>query len=107
MIDKLSKIVLKALLLPGEKLGLIKKFGRTDSFLHFEVSLILSMILGIIFKGIPFWPLLITMIVGIIKEIYDTKKTNPTGFSMRDLFWDGVGAFLGSFIILLIFLIFG
>lgn len=45
------------------------------------------------------YPFLTAMAIGVAKEIYDTKKKNPTGFNMQDLAADAVGAGVACFVI--------
>ena len=67
----------------------IEKYVRADLFKHFIVSALICLIL-IIF--LPSWAAgLITLGIGIIKEIYDKYKKNPTGFDIADLIADIIG----------------
>ena len=92
--------LLKIAALTAEKIGI-----RSDLFLHAIVSFILGLGFGLILKASPL-AIIITIAIGIGKEIYDMKKPNPTGFDMKDLLFDGIGCFLGYFLSLIITLIF-
>ena len=106
MFNKIFSKLIKIASWPGEYFKLGERMGGMDKFLHFEVSLVLSMVLCVIFNGFPVWPIIITMIIGVIKEIIDVFKPNPTGFSWLDLFWDCYGCFAGSFIVAVLFALF-
>ena len=42
------------------------------------------------------YPFLVSFTGGVIKEIYDTRKKNPTGFNENDLVIDAFGAGAGA-----------
>jgi len=42
------------------------------------------------------WGLGSVLVVGVVKELYDTQKTNPTGFDGRDMLANSIGGVLGS-----------
>lgn len=44
----------------------------------------------------------VTMAVSIGKEIYDTHKTNPTGFSIGDLMADLLGVIVGMVVAIIV-----
>ena len=46
--------------------------------------------------------IIITLIIGILKEVYDIFKPNATGFDIKDLMADSMGITLGSLIIILL-----
>lgn len=66
---------------------IVNKTGiRADLLLHFEVSALICLLLCLV---LPTWIAgLITLVIGIGKEIYDT---NATGFDIWDLFADLLG----------------
>lgn len=90
MVNKLIELAKK----PSEKLGI-----ATDKFLHAIVSIGISFFLGLIFKSEL--AVILTMIIGIGKEIYDMKKENPTGFDITDLAFDSLGCIIGYLLALL------
>lgn len=67
---------------------IVNKIGiRADLLLHFEVSALICLLLCIF---LPSWVAgLITLAIGIIKEIYDKYKA--TGFDLWDLLADLIG----------------
>ena len=69
---------------------IVNKIGiRADLLLHFEVSALICLLLCIF---LPSWVAgLITLAIGIIKEIYDKYKPNATGFDLWDLLADLLG----------------
>lgn len=69
---------------------IVNKIGiRADLLLHFEVSALICLILTIF---VPAWVAgIITLGIGIIKEIYDVFKPLPTGFDIIDLIADILG----------------
>ena len=74
---------------------------RTDLIMHFIVSFMICCCLSLIFMA-SLWGIILTMIIGIGKEIYDVFKVNPTGFDLLDLLADLLGAGVGYLLILLI-----
>ncbi len=70
--------------------SIVNKIGiRADLLLQFEVSALICLLLCIF---IPSWVAgLITLAIGIIKEIYDKHKPNATGFDLWDLLADLLG----------------
>jgi predicted membrane chloride channel (bestrophin family) len=96
MMEKIN-ILIKQL---AEKLGIM-----TDKVLHCIVSLIIAFVFGLIFNGSVI-SMILTMLIGVGKEIFDTKKENPTGFDVNDLAFDSLGCILGYFISLPIALLF-
>lgn len=67
----------------------IDKYIRADLFKHFIASALICLILVIF---LPTWVAgLITLGIGIGKEIYDKYKPNPTGFDIVDLVADVIG----------------
>ena len=69
---------------------IVNKTGiRADLLLHFEVSALICLLLCMF---LPSWAAgLITLAIGIGKEIYDKHKSNATGFDLWDLFADLIG----------------
>lgn len=69
---------------------IVNKTGiRADLLLHFEVSALICLLLCLV---LPTWTAgLITLVIGIGKEIYDIYKPNATGFDSWDLFADLLG----------------
>ena len=67
---------------------IVNKIGiRADLLLHFEVSALICLLLCIF---LPSWAAgLITLAIGIIKEIYDKHKAS--GFDLWDLLADLIG----------------
>lgn len=85
MMDKLVKLVQR----PAEKLGI-----TADHFLHMFVSFMIAFVFGVVFSS-SIWVLVGTMLIGVGKEIYDTKKEVPSGFDVNDLAFDSLGAVVG------------
>lgn len=68
---------------------LISNYIRPDLLLHMSVSAGICLLLTFFF---PNWIAgIITLTIGIIKEIYDIYKTNPTGFDVADIIADILG----------------
>ena len=69
---------------------IVNKIGiRADLLLHFEVSALICLLLCILLQS---WVAgLITLAIGIGKEIYDEYKPNATGFDLWDLLADLIG----------------
>lgn len=69
---------------------IVNKIGiRADLLLHFEVSALICLLLTIF---LPTWIAgLITLVIGLGKEIYDIYKPNATGFDILDLIFDIIG----------------
>lgn len=84
---------------PLEVLGI-----QHDKFLHFLFSFLISLLLGLELNG-SFLALVLTIIIGIGKEIYDVAIKNLTKFDINDLAFDSLGGFFGYSIALLISLI--
>lgn len=62
---------------------------RSDLILHFIVSATIMLCLSFI---LPNWiAASVTLLIGIIKELYDCVKSNPTGFDKLDIFADILG----------------
>ena len=69
---------------------IVNKTGlRADLLLHFEVSALICLILTIFVPA--YIAGVITLGIGIIKEIYDVFKPIPTGFDISDLIADLIG----------------
>lgn len=62
---------------------------RSDLILHFIVSAVIMLCLTFI---VPNWvAAVITLLIGIMKELYDCVKPNPTGFDKLDIVADILG----------------
>lgn len=68
-----------------------------DGLLHILVSVVCCKVFAIMFQ-LPI-AVIITFVIGILKEVYDLKTTNL--FSWKDLICDFIGIMLTLFIILL------
>ena len=69
---------------------------QKDKIYHFSVGLVLALI-GMVFLSL-YLVIILGLVVFIGKEIYDTYKSSPTGFSGWDLLADGVGFVVGVLI---------
>ena len=96
MINKVKKSILHIISKIAEKLNI-----RTDLILHFSVSLMISSFFTLLLSG-SWLALIITLIIGIGKEVYDIFKEHPTGFDLLDLFADICGGGIGYLLILII-----
>jgi hypothetical protein len=75
-----------------------------DKIKHFIATLLLCLLVSVFFHFAFGAGVVISLCggcgtslaVGVLKEIYDCRKTNPTGFSIPDLFADCAGAALGA-----------
>ena len=63
---------------------------QKDKIYHFSVSFLLMLVFYFLTKDANKSAIL-TILIGIGKEIYDTKKKKPTGFSFYDIIADGAG----------------
>lgn len=88
MMEKINKLVKRL----AEKLGIM-----TDKVLHCIVSIVIAFFFGLVLNGSVF-SIIITMLIGVGKEIFDTKKENPTGFDVNDLAFDSLGCIIGYLI---------
>ena len=96
MINNLKRSILQIVYKLSEKLNI-----RTDLILHFIVSLMISSFFSLILNG-SWLALIITLVIGIAKEIYDIFKPKPTGFDLLDLLADSLGCLIGYLSIILL-----
>jgi hypothetical protein len=61
----------------------------SDKVLHFVCSALIMGLCSIVLN--PMLSSFITIAVGLLKELYDCHKPNPTGFSLGDLLADLLG----------------
>lgn len=93
----MKKKILKLINKLGNKLNI-----RPDLILHFLVSLFLIIFSGLFLKSLTL-SFILTIAVGIGKEIYDMFKKNATGFDLLDLIADFCGAGIGCIILTIMF----
>lgn len=76
----------------------VKNWVATDGLLHFAFSVLLILIT---FPIIKWWSLLFSLIVGLLKEVYDitVKKSDPR-LSIHDLICDCIGIIMTVIILL-------
>lgn len=82
-----------------EKIKLIMSFIALDGLVHIETSALIVLLCP---KCIGLWSIVIALVCGIAKELYDIfyKKSLPA-LSIKDFVCDVVGAVLGFLILLL------
>ena len=61
----------------------------SDKLLHFLCSAIIMGICSVFFN--PMLSCFITLAIGLLKELYDCYKPNPTGWGWKDLLADLLG----------------
>lgn len=70
----------------------------SDKVLHFLCSAIIMVLCSTFFN--PILSCFITLAIGLLKELYDCHKPNPTGWDWKDLLADLLGiAFVLIFVV--------
>ena len=61
----------------------------SDKVLHFLCSAIIMGLCSVFFN--PMLSCFVTLAIGLLKELYDCHKSNPTGWDWKDLLADVLG----------------
>lgn len=69
----------------------------SDKVLHFICSAIIMWICSVLFN--PMLSCFITLAIGLLKELYDCRKPDPTGWDWHDLLADTIGIMVGMILI--------
>ena len=72
----------------------------SDKVLHFLCSAIIMGICSVFFN--PMLSCFIALAIGLLKELYDCHKPNPTGWDWHDLLADTIGIIVGMILIKMI-----
>ena len=78
---------------------IINKLKSEDKLLHFSLSALLSLLFYLV---IGIYNIIPITFLSVGKEVYDTFKKSPTGFSIEDLNADYLAWFITTLICLLI-----
>ena len=74
---------------------IIKFFKQKDKQKHILITLVIGLFITAVSKD-PLLGIVISMLVGVGKEVYDEYREGGTGFDNADIVADLIGAVVGS-----------